>query len=60
MLLVKCFILQLKKIASKENIAPKITGMLIDFTVFEVTDILEMLEDESSLQERVNEAEELI
>ena len=27
------------------SVAPKITGMLIDFEVFEVTDILEMLEN---------------
>jgi hypothetical protein len=39
---------------------PKITGMLIDFEVFEVTDIIEFLESDAILLERVKEAEELI
>lgn len=34
--------------------------MLIDFDVFEVTDILEFLEDEAVLQERIQEATDLI
>jgi len=34
--------------------------MLIDFEVFEVTDIIEFLESEEALIERVKEAEELI
>jgi len=33
--------------------APKITGMLIDFDVFEVSDIIEFLESDSQLLERV-------
>lgn len=40
--------------------APKITGMLIDFEVFEVADIIEFLESDEALMERVKEAEELI
>ena len=36
--------------------APKITGMLIDFEVFEVTDIIEFLDSNDALIERVNEA----
>lgn len=40
--------------------APKITGMLIDFEVFEVSDIIEFLESKDALLERVKEAEELI
>lgn len=40
--------------------APKITGMLIDFEVFEVSDIIEFLESDEALLERVKEAEELI
>jgi hypothetical protein len=40
--------------------APKITGMLIDFEVFEVSDIIEFLESNEALMERVKEAEELI
>jgi len=34
--------------------------MLIDFSVFEVTDILETLENAKELLERVNEAVQLI
>lgn len=40
--------------------APKITGMLIDFEVFEVSEILEFLENETLLSERITEAKELI
>ena len=43
-----------------ELTAPKITGMLIDFSVFEVTDILEFLDNESVLKERIDEAKGLI
>lgn len=35
---------------------PKITGMLIDFTVFEIDDIIDMLENDEEFTERVNEA----
>jgi len=42
------------------DLAPKITGMLIDLSVLEVQEILEFLEDDSVLQERVTEAAELI
>jgi len=35
--------------STDETMAPKVTGMLIDFDVFEVSDILEFLEDESVL-----------
>jgi polyadenylate-binding protein len=43
-----------------EVLAPKITGMLIDLSVLEVTEILEFLEDETLLSERISEAKELI
>jgi polyadenylate-binding protein len=43
-----------------ENLAPKITGMLIDLSVLEVTEILEFLEDPELLAERVSEASELL
>jgi polyadenylate-binding protein len=43
-----------------EVMAPKITGMLIDLSVLEVAEILEFLEDESLLNERIQEAKELI
>jgi len=33
--------------------APKITGMLIDFDVFEVAEILEFLENDDLLKERI-------
>lgn len=49
-----------KKFITDSNLAPKVTGMLIDFDVFEVTDILEFIEDESELQNRINEAISLI
>jgi len=35
-------------------------GMLVDFEVFELTDILEILESRNLLSERVEEAESLI
>ena len=43
-----------------EVTAPKIMGMLIDFSVFEVSDILEFLDNESVLKERIDEAKEII
>jgi len=42
------------------DLAPKITGMLIDLSVLEVTEILEFLENPELLAERVHEAKELI
>lgn len=50
---------KIKKYADDE-MAPKITGMLIDFSVFEVQDIVEFLENEESLKEKIEEARELI
>lgn len=43
----------------KEDVA-KITGMLIDFSVFQVEDILDLLENPTDLFERVQEAQALI
>jgi polyadenylate-binding protein len=43
-----------------EDIAPKITGMLIDLDVLEIQDIFEFLEDKDLLDERIKEARELI
>jgi len=43
-----------------QELAPKITGMLIDLSVLEVTEILEFLESPDLLQERVHEAIDLI
>jgi polyadenylate-binding protein len=42
------------------SLAPKITGMIIDLTVLEVSEILEFLENNELLVERVEEAMELI
>ena len=50
---------KIKKYAD-DVLAPKITGMLIDFSVFEVQDIVEFLENEESLKEKIQEAKELI
>ena len=49
-----------QKHVSVEAMAPKVTGMLIDFTVFEVGDIIEFLDNDEILRERVQEAESLI
>lgn len=38
----------------------RITGMLIDFEVFEVEDILELVNKPSALEERLQEANQLI
>lgn len=40
--------------------SPKITGMLIDLTVFDVPDIMRFLENEAELKEKVGEAQKLI
>lgn len=45
---------------ANDSLAPKITGMLIDLSVLEVTEILEFLENPVLLEERVREAMELI
>mgnify|MGYP003879850419 FL=1 len=42
------------------ELAPKITGMLVDFDVLTIQDIIELLEDPAILQERIEEARELI
>ena len=48
-----------KHVSVEEN-APKVTGMMIDLTVFEVSDIIECLDNEKIMLERVQEAESLI
>ena len=50
----------LVKTKTYEGLAPKVTGMLIDLDVFEVQEILEFLENDDILTERVKEAVELI
>lgn len=51
---------QIAKVVKQPDSAPKVTGMLIDFTVFEVDDIIEFLENSEILEEKVREAEELM
>ncbi|KAL4451080.1 hypothetical protein ABPG74_021402 [Tetrahymena malaccensis] len=48
------------KIAEFKQQVPKITGMLIDTDVFEVSDIVDIVQDEKELIERCSEAIELI
>lgn len=45
--------------ASKE-LAPKITGMLIDLDILDITEIIEIMENKDSLLERIQEALEVI
>lgn len=45
---------------SRPEHAPKITGMLVDLEVLTVQDILEMLEDDQILDERIHEALDLV
>jgi len=49
-------------IAEKEgnDLAPKITGMLVDLKVLEVNDVLEFFEDPVKLEDRISEAKEII
>ena len=51
---------RVEKFSTDQSRTPKITGMLVDFDVFEVNEILEFLENDSVLKERVAEAEDLI
>lgn len=52
------------RVASLENIAkeyvPKITGMLIDLDVLDLSDIIDILQQDDVLLERVNDAVEII
>lgn len=47
---------RVSQIPNDASIIPKITGMLIDLEVLELEDIIEILTDDSILQERVNDA----
>ena len=49
-----------KELVDEPSLAPKVTGMLIDFDVFEIQEILDFIENEEELKERVKEAVELI
>jgi len=48
------------KAEAGDAIAPKITGMLIDLDVLEISEIIEFLQDPDLLKERIIEAKELI
>ena len=50
----------LVKAISGDSYASKVTGMLIDLSVLEVSEVLEMIENNELLEERVEEAIELI
>ena len=43
-----------------DDAIPKITGMLIDFEVFEVDEILDFIQYKESLLEKLREAEEML
>jgi len=43
-----------------EPLVPKITGMLIDLDVLSIQEIIEILSDDAILQERINEARNII
>ena len=45
---------------SNKDLAPKITGMLIDLDILDISEIIEIMENKESLNERVNEALEVI
>lgn len=45
---------------SNKELAPKITGMLIDLEILDIAEIIEIMENKESLNERVNEALEVI
>lgn len=51
---------RVKQFNSDEKLVPKITGMLIDLDVLELDEILEIIELDDNLQERIAEAIEVI
>ena len=50
---------RVKQFNSDEKLVPKITGMLIDLDVLELDEILEIIESDENLQERIAEAIEV-
>ncbi len=52
--------LRVKKFKQDENLLPKITGMLIDLEVLDYDEIVEIIENDESLQERIDEAIDVI
>ena len=51
---------QVKEQVDDDRLTPRITGMLIDLEVFEISDILEIINSKELLKERVQEAIDLI
>lgn len=51
---------RVKSFEKNEQLIPKITGMLIDTEVLEFEEILEIIENDKSLKERIEEAIEVI
>ena len=51
---------RVKSVQKDEELIPKITGMLIDTEVLEFDEIMEIIEDEKALKERIEEAIEVI
>ena len=47
---------RVKSVNQNEEYLPKITGMLIDLEVLNIDEILEIIEDDDSLAERIEEA----
>lgn len=51
---------RVRSVQKNEQLIPKITGMLIDTDVLEFDEILEIIEDDNALKERIEEAIEVI
>ena len=51
---------RVRSMQKNEQLIPKITGMLIDTEVLEFDEILEIIEDDTALKERIEEAIEVI
>ena len=52
--------LRVKKFNKDENLVPKITGMLIDLDVLDYDEIIEIIEHDEALKERIDEAIDVI
>lgn len=61
-ILGNCLAPKIQALLSEETkiYAPKVTGMLLDFEVYEVQEIIDMLENTDELKENIDTALELI
>ena len=50
----------MKALLEDDRLTPRITGMLIDLEVFEIAEIVEIMNSKDLLKERVQEAIDLI